>query len=500
MRRRVGVAALVWLAVVAMPTTALAAWGGSGSGSGSSLALSMPGGSAPAASASGHSVSLSWSPATFPGGTPVAGYRVTRYDAALTPTAAGGACGGTVTTSSCTENGVPSGIWTYTIVPRQGAWSGAESSCSAPVSVGGPSLSFSPNPTIASLPATRSGAVAGFLGGDTLTFRLDDAASGTVLSGSTTPSPIPTDGQAAVAVTIPAGTSDGAHTVYAVGSSGTTAGASIVVDTTAPVVTSTIARTTGASAGFIRQGQTYYVYANVADATSSVASVSANVANVTAGQTAVALTAGTFTYAGVSYGYRSAQLTADATLAAGTKAYAITARDQPGNAGTTTWSVVVDNTAPSPSDVQTTNVGGGTSGHAETGDTITFTFTEPIDPDSVLAGWLGSPTPVTIRLVNGTPRDSFQVYSADNVTPLALGSVRLGTNRYVTATRTFSGSTMVLSGSTITITLGTPSGATGTVTTSGTMTWTPISGLTDRAGNACTTTPVDETGLADIDF
>ena len=68
------------------------------------------------------------------------------------------------------------------------------------------------------------------------------------------------------------------------------------------------------------------------------------------------------------------------------------------------------------------------------------------------------------------------------------------------AARSGKASSKDLTGSTITITLGTPSGTTGTVTTSGTMTWTPISGLTDRAGNACTTTPVDETGLADIDF
>ena len=52
----------------------------------------------------------------------------------------------------------------------------------------------------------------------------------------------------------------------------------------------------------------------------------------------------------------------------------------------------MDNTAPTATDVQTTNVGGGTNGKAETGDTITFTYSETLDPYSILAGWNGSST------------------------------------------------------------------------------------------------------------
>jgi hypothetical protein len=58
---------------------------------------------------------------------------------------------------------------------------------------------------------------------------------------------------------------------------------------------------------------------------------------------------------------------------------------------------------------------------------------------------------------------------------------------------------MTLSGSTITIVLGTPSGGIrrGGVAT---MSWTPSAATTDPAGNACSTTIVTESGPADRQF
>ena len=61
-------------------------------------------------------------------------------------------------------------------------------------------------------------------------------------------------------------------------------------DSTPPVVSgSVISKTTPYVPGFIRQGGTYHVYANVTDAGSGVATVTANVSTVTTGQTALAL-------------------------------------------------------------------------------------------------------------------------------------------------------------------------------------------------------------------
>jgi hypothetical protein len=59
---------------------------------------------------------------------------------------------------------------------------------------------------------------------------------------------------------------------------------------------------------------------------------------------------------------------------------------------------------------------------------------------------------------------------------------------------------MVMNGSTITITLGTPSVTADTAAGSGTMTWTPSASATDRAGNAASTSTVTENGSGDKEF
>lgn len=59
---------------------------------------------------------------------------------------------------------------------------------------------------------------------------------------------------------------------------------------------------------------------------------------------------------------------------------------------------------------------------------------------------------------------------------------------------------MVRSGNTITVTLGTQSGAGTTVTANTTMTWRPPTNNDDRAGNALPTTARTETGTADREF
>jgi hypothetical protein len=59
---------------------------------------------------------------------------------------------------------------------------------------------------------------------------------------------------------------------------------------------------------------------------------------------------------------------------------------------------------------------------------------------------------------------------------------------------------MTVSGSTVTITLGTPSFTADTVAGSGVLTWTPSASATDRAGNAAATSAVTESGAGDKDF
>ncbi|MEA2379326.1 MAG: hypothetical protein QOD13_3233 [Thermoleophilaceae bacterium] len=277
------------------------------------------------------------------------------------------------------------------------------------------------------------------------------------------------------------------------------------------VAASAIAKSAGGTPGFVTQSGTYFVYANVNDAgnpPSGVGAVSANVSAITTGATATALAAGSFSVGGVSYSHRSVQLTADAVLAEGARAYSVTAGDNAANGGTQAgFSVTIDNTVPSGSDVQTAN-GGATAGTAEAGDTATFTFSEAIDPASVLSGWTGASTAVVVRLINGgalpTTADSVQIWNAANSAQLPLGAITLPSGTYVgglAATdsalfgATGTASTMVISGSTITITLGTAGGAqaAGAGTLAGAMSWVPSATATDRAGNATSTATVTET-------
>jgi hypothetical protein len=279
-------------------------------------------------------------------------------------------------------------------------------------------------------------------------------------------------------------------------------------DWVAPSATaSTIGKSQGGVPGYIRQGGTYMVYANVSDTggpASGVSSVSANASAVTTGQTAAALSPGSFPIGGVTYSHRSGTLTAGATLAAGTYSYSLTSKDLAGNSRTQSgYSVTVDNTAPTAADIQTANKTGNTAGKPEAGDTITFTFSEPIDPSSILAGWEGQATGVVVRITNSTG-DPLTVFNAANTTQLPFGSVNLGRNDYATASATFgasgTASTMVLSGNSITITFGTASAGPSTASTTGTMIWTPSASAYDRAGNAETTTARSETGTADREF
>jgi hypothetical protein len=503
--------ALVALAALALSAgPSWAGWNAAGHGAGSAKARTMPSGNTPTVSVSGRNVTLSWSESAFAGGPAVAGYSVKRYDATSGAVQGiGSGCSGTISALTCTENAVSSGGWRYAVTPVQASWLGGESARSTSATVGSPALGFSSSTTLTSLPATLSGSVANFLTGETLSFRLDNPSTGTLLSGNASPSSIPSDGSATITVTIPAGVSSGSHTVYAVGSAGSIASAAVTVyiDTVAPTVSATVvAKTQGGTTGYIKQGGTYYVYANVTDGgtpTSGVQTVTANVSSLSSGQTAVALSSGSFTAGGTSYGYRSASLTASNPLAAGSASYSITSTDSAGNFGTqSSFSVTVDNTAPSGSDVQTANAAGGTQGKPESGDSIIFSFSETIDPNSILAGWNGTSTSVTVRLVDGGGgSDTLQVWNAANTAQLPLGQINLGRKDYVTASVNFTSSSMVESGTTITIALGTASGSSvGTAAANGTMAWTPSASATDRAGNACSTASVTESAAADKDF
>ena len=273
-------------------------------------------------------------------------------------------------------------------------------------------------------------------------------------------------------------------------------------DTTPPTVASSvISKTVLYLAGYIHQGGTYYVYANITDAGSGVASATANVSNITTGSTAVAVVAGSYSVEGVSYNYRSASLTAKNPLTAGSVTYSITAVDGSGNSGTTAGlTVVVDNTVPAGSNILLAD-GGGTAGTIQLGDTITFTFNDVIDPQSVLAGWTGASTNVVVRFTDSGANDTFAIWNSTNTAQLAVGTVNTKGDYVMPggATAGLSGtaSTMVLNTSTDTIrvTLGTVAGMIKNDNKKRAPAWTPSASATDRAGNAESTTVVNGANL-----
>lgn len=286
-------------------------------------------------------------------------------------------------------------------------------------------------------------------------------------------------------------------------------------DWSPPTVTSAVVqKAEGGVTGYVRPGGGYRVYASFADTGSPASGVASATSDTSAFQSSATASAmsssgGPFTVAGTSYAWRTAALTVDSGATAGTRAVNLSPVDAEGN--TTPRSggtVVVDGTAPAGSDIQTTNVSGGTAGRAEAGDTIVFTFSEPVDPGSIVAGWTGAAaTNVVVQLTDGgiIANDSFSVRNAANTAalPLTPTDVTLPSNLYTLSTVTFgatgTASSMTVSGSTVTVTLGTASAAANTGG-AGAMTWTPGSALYDRAGNPASTGAVTEGGASDADF
>jgi hypothetical protein len=187
-------------------------------------------------------------------------------------------------------------------------------------------------------------------------------------------------------------------------------------------------------------------------------------------------------------------------LASGTYTAQATQTDTGGLTGTTAAvTFTVDATKPTATSVAATNKTGGTAGKIESGDIVTFTYSEPIAAASVWSGWDGSSTSVKVTFTNSSSADTFGVVTATTGT-INLGSVATNGN-YVSATTTFT-STMVRSadGASIVVTLGTPTSVQSTPVTAKNMTWTVGAGITDLLGNAITTPASYTETVSDVDF
>ncbi|HTN23605.1 MAG TPA: chitobiase/beta-hexosaminidase C-terminal domain-containing protein, partial [Solirubrobacteraceae bacterium] len=239
LRRRAAAGLGILGAVAALAGAAWAYWSANATAGsvGAAVAATVGQGATPTASAvPGRKVDVSWGASTLTNGHAVDGYVVRRYDAgtgALQTTLTG--CTGTVAATSCTERGVPAGQWRYSVTPVFGAhWLGAEGLKSGTVTVAAATITLATSLFGAPLPQDTTGSLAGFADGEGVTYRLDGA---TALTGS--PSAVGSAGTATIGLLAIPSTTDGAHTVWALGDATPTASAAstaIVVDTTAPTV------------------------------------------------------------------------------------------------------------------------------------------------------------------------------------------------------------------------------------------------------------------------
>jgi Big-like domain-containing protein len=190
------------------------------------------------------------------------------------------------------------------------------------------------------------------------------------------------------------------------------------------------------------------------------------------------------------------------SLADGTYTLLATQTDNGGNTGRATRTFTVDTTAPTHVSLTAENASGN-SGRLDMGDTITFTFSEAIDPGSILSGWSGDgAATVKVRFLNNvaSSTDGFTVLDSGGAATVKLDTagtkgagVTLGSGaNYVSGTVNFTGTmTQSADGKSVVIVLGSndsPSRVSTSQASSAKLSWTPTSGPTDLAGNGLANT------------
>lgn len=446
-------------------------------------------GSTPNVSASGTSLSVGWAAGTTINGRAASGYKITRYSTAAggTGTPATGGCAGTLTTTTCTEQNVPGGMWYYTVTPTIALWTGAESPRSTGVSsdstAPSASASVSPTPNAAGWNKTSPVSV-------TVT-AVDETAGSGVASISYTVDGGTLQTVSGASATIPV-SGDGPHAVsyFATDNAGNAGSAktqAVKIDTALPSASASVSPTPNAAGWNNTSSVSVTVTAGDGTAGSGVASIS---------------------YA-VDGGATQTVSGASATIPVsgeGTHSVTYSATDTAGNASSTkTQSVKIDTKAPATKPVILANGPGSAKlGTVDTGDTINIPFTEAMDLAKFCPGWSGGALDGTATMTNGTvdaTKDTI-TFTTSGCPGLNIGTINLGANYVGGTDAVFAGTTngkkinnpSTLSwnsaNNTLVITLGDLT--TGTVTSPSPDSYpvyTPNSGLADPAGNALPTTP-----------
>lgn len=154
-----------------------------------------------------------------------------------------------------------------------------------------------------------------------------------------------------------------------------------------------------------------------------------------------------------------------------------------------------------PVSVTLTNKNNGTAGKAQSGDTITFVWSQPVDETTMCSGWSNSSATQSLTyqwsIVNGGSGDDIlQATGSSSIcsSGLHVGTVDLGSSGYDTSTSAidFSSTTNALTvgatTTTLVVTLGGPSNSNaGTVSSGNAAVWTPDTAVKDRSARTCRT-------------
>ncbi len=284
-------------------------------------------------------------------------------------------------------------------------------------------------------------------------------------------------------------------------STGAVTGTPTSAGTFTPTVT--VSDTVGASAS-----RTYTTAVNPAPAitTTALPAATQGVAYSTtvaaSGGTAPLVWSATSLPTGLSIGPASGTISGTPT-APGSTTVTVTATDNAGATATKSFALTIGSVPLTVTDVSVAN--GGTAGTIDKGDTVAVVFNKAIAESTMCTAWSGSGDQaisgnkdivVTITNNNGTTGNDTLTVSSTSCPSLRFGTLDLGTPNWVTATRTFSGSgknhsslSYTASTFTLSVSLGSSSGATATGVAAQTVAYTPNPAVTDPFGNAVTPGP-----------
>jgi hypothetical protein len=277
-------------------------------------------------------------------------------------------------------------------------------------------------------------------------------------------------------------------------------------DWTAPTISAVVLqKSEGGVINNFHANETFYIYASVADTGNPAAGIGTITANTTniATVSSETLTSGSWTVSGTTYNYRTALLTAKSTLLSQSYSYSLSVSDSAGNGPTTSSpNVTSSNVTLAPSSFHVL-----TAGKPVATDKITFTYSSAPDPDSIFDGWDGTSRTVDVKLADGAVYSMSSLTqdvvgiadSAGNVT--SLGYIVTGGDYVATGTTvSFANSTIALSGSVYTVTLGTPSNSANlkTDSTDHPAIWYSYATAFDTFGNASSAATI--TGISRIQF